>query len=303
MALASRLGVGSVTRIGEGLGSAWPQVAHRVVATLMRRGVDHASAEDAVQEAVLRALDRNVPFDEPQDLVPWLTTVAWRVAIDQRRKQRLVDGEVPRSLPTNTDVATEVEDRRAVNAVAACWSQLSGTEREALLADVPCDPRDQLRLRVRRHRARRHLAALIEGLLAAWLWLRRRPRAPVGMVAAMGSVVVAGSWMLHDATEQLPGGVTRDRAHHQVDHNAAFPAPVAAAETLDVPTAPRLSTRAAIDRSDRAADLPRVRQPLPEPLGPGAVWGRPEEPGDHLACVGTTLLGNTCVDSPLQITE
>jgi RNA polymerase sigma factor (sigma-70 family) len=52
-----------------------------VVAVLVRRGADFASAEDAVQAALLRALEV-WPRDPPRDPTGWLITVAWRAFID-----------------------------------------------------------------------------------------------------------------------------------------------------------------------------------------------------------------------------
>lgn len=55
-----------------------------VLAILSRRGADFASAEDAVQCALERAL-RTWPYDPPRDQRGWLVTVAWRSYIDQLR--------------------------------------------------------------------------------------------------------------------------------------------------------------------------------------------------------------------------
>jgi RNA polymerase sigma factor (sigma-70 family) len=56
----------------------------RVLSVLVRRGADFATAEDAVQEALVRALaawDREMPADP----TGWLVTVAWRAFIDMAR--------------------------------------------------------------------------------------------------------------------------------------------------------------------------------------------------------------------------
>jgi len=55
-----------------------------VVGILVRRGADFASAEDAVQVAVLRALDRS-GCEGVHDIRAWLVTVAWRAFLDQVR--------------------------------------------------------------------------------------------------------------------------------------------------------------------------------------------------------------------------
>ncbi|HKT58007.1 MAG TPA: sigma-70 family RNA polymerase sigma factor [Microbacterium sp.] len=56
----------------------------QVTGILVRRGADFASAEDAVQEALLRALAA-WGDDPPRDPRAWLVTVAWRSFLDQAR--------------------------------------------------------------------------------------------------------------------------------------------------------------------------------------------------------------------------
>jgi RNA polymerase sigma factor (sigma-70 family) len=55
-----------------------------VTGVLVRRGADFATAEDAVQEAMIRAL-ASWPTDPPSDPKGWLTTVAWRKFLDATR--------------------------------------------------------------------------------------------------------------------------------------------------------------------------------------------------------------------------
>lgn len=55
-----------------------------VVGILVRRGANFASAEDAVQTALVRALERS-DLEEVRDLRAWLVTVAWHAFIDQVR--------------------------------------------------------------------------------------------------------------------------------------------------------------------------------------------------------------------------
>ncbi|KHK97127.1 RNA polymerase sigma24 factor [Microbacterium mangrovi] len=55
-----------------------------VTGILVRRGADFASAEDAVQEALIRALGA-WDADPPRDPRAWLVTVAWRGFLDQVR--------------------------------------------------------------------------------------------------------------------------------------------------------------------------------------------------------------------------
>ena len=57
-----------------------------VIGILVRRGADFASAEDAVQEALVRALDA-WPDDPPHDPKGWLVTAAWHRFVDDARSQ------------------------------------------------------------------------------------------------------------------------------------------------------------------------------------------------------------------------
>src|SRR5687768_8487430 len=55
-----------------------------VLSVLVRRGADFATAEDAVQEALIRALS-GWKTDRPADPTGWLITVAWRAFLDMTR--------------------------------------------------------------------------------------------------------------------------------------------------------------------------------------------------------------------------
>src|SRR5947209_3170551 len=56
----------------------------RVLSVLVRRGADFATAEDAVQEALIRALAAWAD-DPPADATGWLVTAAWRAFLDMVR--------------------------------------------------------------------------------------------------------------------------------------------------------------------------------------------------------------------------
>jgi RNA polymerase sigma factor (sigma-70 family) len=57
-----------------------------VIGVLVRRGADFASAEDAVQEALIRALE-TWPDDPPRDPKAWLVAAAWHRFLDATRAQ------------------------------------------------------------------------------------------------------------------------------------------------------------------------------------------------------------------------
>src|SRR5882762_5289879 len=60
------------------------ELVPRVLSVLVCRGADFATAEDAVQEALIRAL--SAWRDElPADPTAWLITVAWRAFLDMTR--------------------------------------------------------------------------------------------------------------------------------------------------------------------------------------------------------------------------
>src|SRR5437773_8517215 len=60
------------------------ELVPQVLSVLVRRGADFATAEDAVQEALIRAL--SAWEDElPADPTGWLITVAWRAFLDLTR--------------------------------------------------------------------------------------------------------------------------------------------------------------------------------------------------------------------------
>src|SRR5471030_2079742 len=60
------------------------ELVPRILSVLVGRGADFATAEDAVQEALIRAL--SAWGDEvPADPTGWLITVAWRAFVDMTR--------------------------------------------------------------------------------------------------------------------------------------------------------------------------------------------------------------------------
>src|SRR6185436_19477329 len=60
------------------------QLVPKVLSVLVGRGADFATAEDAVQEALIRAV---AAWDEevPAEPTGWLITVAWRAFLDMTR--------------------------------------------------------------------------------------------------------------------------------------------------------------------------------------------------------------------------
>jgi RNA polymerase sigma factor (sigma-70 family) len=77
--------------------SAVRELAPVVLAVHVRRGADFATAEDAVQEALLTAV-QTWPEDPPRDPRGWLVTVAWRKFLDLVRSDAARRGREERHL-------------------------------------------------------------------------------------------------------------------------------------------------------------------------------------------------------------
>ena len=91
------------------------EVIPQVIGVLVRRGADFATAEDAVQDALLDAVRAFGPGEAPRDLKGWLVTAAWRRFLDvvraesSRSRREAVTGAEP--APGTTE---SVDDTLAV---------------------------------------------------------------------------------------------------------------------------------------------------------------------------------------------
>ena len=82
----------------------------KVLSVLVRRGADFATAEDAVQEGLIRALSA-WEHDAPSDPEGWLITVSWRVFIDMARSNTARrDREVRSDSDPPTGVVPSADD-------------------------------------------------------------------------------------------------------------------------------------------------------------------------------------------------
>lgn len=82
----------------------------RVLGVLVRRGADFATAEDAVQDALVEAV-RRWPDGQPDDPFGWLVTVAWRKFLDVRRAaSSRVQREVRMTLEPPPGPAEQADD-------------------------------------------------------------------------------------------------------------------------------------------------------------------------------------------------
>jgi RNA polymerase sigma-70 factor (ECF subfamily) len=110
------------------------RLAYRIAFSVLR---DHAEAEDAAQETFLRVLRYGRKLAAVQDRKAWLARIAWRVAVEHRKK--LPDSAGERATQAEeTLLATEAEAETA----------LLGKERDAvllrLIAALPEALRDPL---------------------------------------------------------------------------------------------------------------------------------------------------------------
>jgi predicted RNA polymerase sigma factor len=86
------------------------ELVPKVLSVLVRRGADFATAEDAVQESLIRALF-SWADDPPSDPEGWMITVSWRTFIDMARSDAARrDREARFDTEPPTDVVTSADD-------------------------------------------------------------------------------------------------------------------------------------------------------------------------------------------------
>jgi RNA polymerase sigma factor (sigma-70 family) len=141
----------------------------QVIGVLGRRGADFAAAEDAVQEALLTALE-TWPEDPPRDPKAWLITAAWRRFLDAARsdaartaRERRGEAEPPPAPAADRDDTLELYLRCAhpaltpASAVALTLRAVGGlTTRQ--IADAYLVPEATVAQRI--SRAKRTLAGV-----------------------------------------------------------------------------------------------------------------------------------------------
>jgi hypothetical protein len=284
----------------------WPETFRRAVAALRHKGIDGTVAEDAVQEAAVRAIAHAVPFKDADDLLRWVQTVAWHVVLDRRKCDKHLVYDAP-DAPSSEDTEVTVECRMRLARVGELLSSLTSAERAALAEHhvAGMDRREDTRWAVRRHRARAHLLAMLEGLGLLVAWLRRRATATrVGrrsVTVAIAVPLLAASVMVlvphfRDAPSQLP-------AQTQPVRSAPLPSG-AATESAGATTGSRAGESATVNEKPPASTpLPRVEIDIPPSAGGGSAWGRPKEPDDHFVCVDLIVVGHHCTDLPVRITD
>ncbi|HVF05568.1 MAG TPA: hypothetical protein VNA20_12070 [Frankiaceae bacterium] len=280
----------------------------RLAKLLASRGAAPDVVDDVVQEVAARVLAKRIAFTDAMDLMRWAVPVALNLLVDNARAgQRLTPVTDDHDQPM-ADVADLVAHRDRLNRVLRALPLLSDSDRAVLTGPevVPSDRKEAVRLAVRRHRARRRLLALVDGVaafvaLAAGL-LRRTGRSAATAGVAIAATPVA--LMLLSPGTPTP---QRDVAPATADAERASVerAVSRAAAVRTVPAArPRPATasvRKAAPPAAAKAAAPRppdevVRVPGGTNGGDIAVTGRDRRPDDGLVClrdVGSA--GDICV--------
>ncbi len=181
------------------VGYVWAEHRPQVVATLARRLGDLQLAEDAVQEAYLAAARRWPTDGLPDRPGAWLTTTAWRKALDVQRQQRfpLLNGEERAGIDPGTggeqfpgrDPIAAADDVLALT-LACCHPALS--------------PEAQVALTLR------HVVGLTDREVAERL-LVAGPTLTKRLVRARAKIRDAGIGFEVPTTEHLPGRVQEVR--------------------------------------------------------------------------------------------
>lgn len=108
---------------------------HRLVGQLYAMTGDRAEAQDAVQEAFVRAWARRSKFDRDGAPEGWIRITAWRIAVSRWRRAK--DGRRLMELTARTEpVAGPTPDRVAF---ADALRQLPAEQRRALVLYHLCD--------------------------------------------------------------------------------------------------------------------------------------------------------------------
>jgi RNA polymerase sigma-70 factor (ECF subfamily) len=127
------------------------RLVYRVAFSVLR---NHHDAEDATQEAFLRVLRYRSKLADVRDLKTWLASIAWRVAVERKRKSP----EVPLD-----DVESAADQLRSPEAAAdqtLLGSELGGVM-ERLIAALPDNLRDPLALSTIEEMSPKDVAAVL----------------------------------------------------------------------------------------------------------------------------------------------
>ena len=146
--------------------------ARQVARRLMQ---DADDADDLVQDAFLRALERIATFDVSRAFEPWFTRLLVNLGLDQRRKQqvRRTDSRDPALLPGGTRPDRETERAELRSSLSRALEQLPDRQR-LIVTLFEIDGRSteeiagmlkvsQVTVRWHLHQARRALREVLKG--------------------------------------------------------------------------------------------------------------------------------------------
>ena len=294
---------------GESFERLWPLASASVDRLLRAHHVSAADREDIVQEVAARAFVRQDEFTSLNHLTRWSCRVAANLRVDQlRRERRHTDAEVPERAAA-VETAQLVEGRVALEAVLSAVSQLSDADRIALFGDRERseDRREAVKFAVRRHRARARLAAMVEGMIAAFAALnrailRRGDTPGVREAVAIGSVaIVAVALPVIGAAggSQEPTQVRQPTSRaSMVSEERAVPAgaPTPRQDQVDVRRHDRVGADASVARPTH--DGRTIVELRPDgKAGARIEEVHPERP--RTLCVGNVMPGSEhCIDRP-----
>ena len=283
---------------------AWPAARSRIATVLRARGLQGADVDDVAQEVAIRALRDRGRFGSYEHFVRWCCRVAINVHLDDVRRQRRLSPAPPPDVAGQHDTAAVAHRRMALEVLATSVEELSPDERRLLFDPEPAGSRrEAVRLAVRRHRLRARLAALVEGLAAAFPGMRRLSRslsAPAKAGLAAVPVVVAGLLVVPGMVA-LPAGSPAERARPA----SWVPAPPTgtparsgvAAGAARGPAAPTLRPSSAPVPSASAAPSSRTLAEVDHSSLPPVKVSRRDRADDH---PGLCVFGhvNACLDRP-----
>lgn len=268
------------------LEAVWGSVEPRLRASLRAAGVAAADLDDLVQEVALRVLAHDVPFTSAEDLLRWCRLVGRRLAVDAHRRtirSTLVD-QVP-DVAGTIDVEAAALARVRADRVLTALHHLDPNDRAAIidLRSPDGDRREQVRLAVRRHRARARLTALVDGVAALLGWLVLRRRRPTHALAGLAMAPALTGFLL------LPSAT----APRTID----LPPAATSAPAVEAPVAPTLPAPSAPVLVDAAADDPVVEPPERARRRPVRTIGR------RLREVARSQTVNVQLDPPVALPD
>ena len=104
------------------------RLVFRIAYAVLRR---HHEAEDATQETFIRVLKYSSKLDEVEDPKTWLARIAWRVAVDHKRRnghtQEITLDDPERALAEPTSSAASAEETLGGKQIGATLEKLIAT--------------------------------------------------------------------------------------------------------------------------------------------------------------------------------